>query len=62
MDKGAQVTKSFVLAVLAYLVPTFITGYVWHLVAFQDAYARLEIYRPDVVIPFGLGRPRVDSC
>lgn len=54
-------SKSFVLAVLAYLVPTFITGYVWHLVVFHDAYARLEIYRVDVVIPFGLGSMMVQA-
>jgi hypothetical protein len=47
--------KSFVLAVLAYLVPTFIVAYVWHLVVFHDAYIRLDIYRQDVVIPFGFG-------
>lgn len=45
--------KSFVLAVLAYLVPTFVSGYLWHLVVFHDVYARLEIYRPEVIIPFG---------
>lgn len=47
-------TKSFFLAVLAYVVPTFIIGFVWHLVAFHDFYARLEIYRSDVIIPLGL--------
>lgn len=46
--------KPFLLAVLAYLVPSFAVGYAWHLVAFHDVYARLEIYRPDPVIPFGL--------
>lgn len=45
--------RAFILALLAYLVPTFITGFVWHLVAFHDAYVRLAIYRPDVLIPFG---------
>lgn len=45
--------KPFVLAVLAYLVPTFVSAYLWHLVVFHDAYARLEIYRPDVIVPFG---------
>lgn len=45
--------KSFLLAVLAYLVPTFITGFVWHLVAFHEVYLRLEIYRPEVIIPLG---------
>jgi len=47
--------KPFVLAVFAYLVPTFITGFVWHLVAFHDTYTRLQIYRPDPLIPFGFG-------
>jgi len=47
--------KPFVLALLAYLVPTFITGFVWHLVAFHDTYTRLHIYRPDPIIPFGFG-------
>jgi hypothetical protein len=46
--------KPFLLAVLAYLVPTFITGFVWHMVAFHGLYARLDLYRPDPVIPLGL--------
>jgi hypothetical protein len=45
--------RSFVLALLAYLVPTFALGYVWHLVLFADYYHALAIYRPDVIIPFG---------
>ena len=47
--------KSYLLAVLAYLVPTFITGFVWHLVVFHDVYIELNLYRPDPIIPFGLG-------
>lgn len=47
--------RPFVLAALAYLVPTFVSGYVWHLVVFHDVYARLEMYRPEVIIPFGFG-------
>lgn len=43
----------FFLAVVAYLVPTFITGYVWHLIVFHDAYVQLEIYRSNLIIPFG---------
>jgi hypothetical protein len=43
----------FVLMLLAYLVPTFILGFVWHLKLFQTYYDRLEIYRSDVIIPFG---------
>ena len=47
--------KPFALAVLAYLVPTFGIGFVWHLVAFHDTYTRLEIYRSEPIIPFGFG-------
>ena len=44
----------FFFAVLAYLVPTFALGFVWHLVAFERYYAALAIYRSDIIIPFGL--------
>ena len=47
--------KSYLLAVFAYLLPTFITGFVWHLVVFHDDYIELNLYRPDPIIPFGLG-------
>jgi hypothetical protein len=47
-------TKRFLLAMLAYIVPTFPLGYVWHLVAFKSYYESLQIYRDDIVIPFGL--------
>jgi hypothetical protein len=43
----------FALAVLAYLVPTFALGFVWHLMLFEDYYAALQIYRPDILVPFG---------
>jgi hypothetical protein len=43
----------FVLAVFAYLVPTFALGFVWHLVLFENAYEALHIYRDDIIIPFG---------
>jgi hypothetical protein len=46
--------KSFWLAVLAYLLPTFPLGYFWHLVIFADRYHRLDMYRDDVIIPLGL--------
>ncbi|MDF3020904.1 MAG: hypothetical protein K0Q92_2207, partial [Steroidobacteraceae bacterium] len=46
--------KNFWLAVLAYLLPTFPLGYVWHLVTFHEAYERLEMYRAQVIIPLGL--------
>ena len=44
----------FGLAVLAYLVPTFALGFVWHLVLFEHAYKALAIYRADIIIPFGI--------
>ena len=40
-------------AVLAYLVPTFALGLVWHLVLFQSYYEALAMYRRDIIIPFG---------
>jgi hypothetical protein len=43
-----------VLGGLAYLVPTFALGFVWHLVLFERNYAALAIYRSDIIIPFGL--------
>lgn len=43
----------FMLAVLAYLVPTFVLGFVWHLVLFESYYDALAIYRRDIIIPFG---------
>jgi hypothetical protein len=46
--------KSYWLAVLAYLLPTFPLGYAWHLVTFKEAYDRLELLRPEVIIPLGL--------
>jgi hypothetical protein len=47
--------KPYLLAVLAYLVPTFVLGFVWHLVVFHDLYLRLNIYRAEPIIPFGFG-------
>lgn len=44
----------FGFGVLAYLVPTFALGFVWHLILFHDYYDRLAIYRKDIIIPFGL--------
>lgn len=47
-------TLRYCLAILAYLVPTFSLGFVWHLVLFEEYYAALQIYRSDIIIPFGL--------
>jgi hypothetical protein len=44
----------FVLAMLAYIVPTFPIGYFWHLVTFKSYYESLQVYRDDILIPFGL--------
>jgi hypothetical protein len=44
----------FFLGVLAYVVPTFALGFVWHLILFEHYYAALGIYRSDIIIPFGL--------
>ena len=53
--------KAFWLAVLAYLLPTFPLGYIWHLVTFKDAYDRLDLYRAEVIIPFGLASMLVQA-
>jgi len=45
--------KRFTFVILAYLVPTFALGFVWHLFLFQRYYDELEIYRKDIIIPFG---------
>jgi hypothetical protein len=44
----------FWMAALAYLLPTFPLGYIWHLVTFHEAYERLALYRAEVIIPLGL--------
>jgi len=46
--------RRIVVGALAYLVPTFALGFVWHLVLFKDYYDALAMYRQDVIIPFGL--------
>lgn len=43
----------FGLAVLAYVVPTFAIAFVWHLMLFEGYYAALQIYRADIIVPFG---------
>jgi hypothetical protein len=46
-------TKRIGVAALCYLLPTFVLGFVWHLVLFKGYYDALAIYRQDVIIPFG---------
>lgn len=47
-------TLQFWLGFLAYLVPLFPLAYFWHLKTFKPAYDRYEVFREDVIVPFGL--------
>lgn len=51
---NTPMTKKFLLAAAAYILPTFPLGYFWHLSTFKANYDALQIYRPDVIIPMGL--------
>lgn len=46
-------TKRITFAALAYLLPTFALGFVWHLIWFKSYYDALGIYRADLIVPFG---------
>jgi hypothetical protein len=46
-------SRVFIFNLLAYLVPTFLLGYLWHLKLFARVYQRLAIYRDNIIIPFG---------
>jgi len=46
--------KKHILAVLAYMIPTFPLGFFWHLTIFADYYKSLRVYRDDIIIPFGI--------
>jgi hypothetical protein len=50
----AIMATRFLLAALAYIIPTFPLGYFWHLTIFRDTYASLSVYRPDILIPLGV--------
>jgi hypothetical protein len=54
-------TRSFWLAIAAYVVPTFPLGYFWHLTWFEKSYHALGIYRPDVIIPLGVASMLVQA-
>ncbi len=47
-------TKKFWLGLAAYMIPTFALGFTWHLILFAPQYQALKVYRPDIIIPFGL--------
>jgi len=46
--------RRFWMGFAAYVLPSFPIAYVWHLIAFDDRYHALHIYRDDVVFPLGL--------
>lgn len=46
--------KKHILAILAYMLPTFPLGFFWHLTVFADYYKSLHVYREEIVIPFGI--------
>ncbi len=46
--------KKRIFAVLAYVLPTFPLGFFWHLTIFADYYKSLNVYRDDILIPFGI--------
>lgn len=47
-------TARFVLTAFAYIIPTMILGYTWHLIFFKDLYDSIGIYnRTEPIIPLG---------
>jgi hypothetical protein len=55
LNATGHMSKRYTFLVLAYVVPTFVLGFVWHLVLFDAYYKNLGIYRDAVIIPFGFG-------
>ena len=53
--------RRFWLGMAAYIVPTFPVAFVWHLVLFEPNYRALQIYRADLIIPFGLAAMMIQS-
>ena len=54
--------RHFWLAAAAYVLPTFPLGFFWHLSVFAPNYQRLEMYRPEVLIPLGLGSMLIQAA
>lgn len=46
--------KRRLLALLACVIPTFLLGCFWRLAIFASYYQSLDVYRDDIVIPFGI--------
>lgn len=48
--------KKFTLAVLAYVVVSFVLGFTWHLILFKDAYHGFGVYTQEPpIFAFGVG-------
>lgn len=47
-------SRRLLVSSVAYLLPTFALGFVWHLILFKEYYAGLQIYRGDIIVPLGL--------
>lgn len=43
------------LAFLAYLVPSFVIAFAWHIQLFAGYYDALQIYRDELIVPLGFG-------
>lgn len=49
-----QTVNKFILTSLAYIIPTMLLGYSWHLIFFKGLYDSLGIYnRAEPIIPLG---------
>lgn len=46
--------KKRIFTVLAYMLPTFPLGYLWHLTIFADYYDSLAVFRENIIVPFGV--------
>lgn len=46
--------KRYILLALGYIVPTFVSGFLWHLVLFKKSYDALGVFRDDLSVPLGL--------
>jgi hypothetical protein len=51
----------FLLAAIAYIIPTFPLGYLWHLEIFRHTYASLAVFRIDITIPLGVASMLIQS-
>jgi hypothetical protein len=47
-------SAAFWFGVIAYIVPSFVIAYPWHLIVFAPTYKELGIFRDGVIVPFGL--------